>query len=361
MARARGLFCLPGHRRHCQGRSQTPPPDGQWTADADLSDSRLTDSGLGAVQGVAVRDGRLYAYGDLVQANPRIGVIREYDLELKATGRVVWLRRDGKPLILHPTGLTWDHRFGTFLGDTVLKKAVIYQLDWKTAWKDGHLDRAVLQADRRRRGRGTAAAQRLSPSRGEPFWRLPTTATRPPRPSLRPGSSALSQTLEPPRDHPPHSIRPVQPEHALGRRERPLDLRAKRDRRPGLAARHCWTSKGVFSGHVGSPGVRVRSHTFTPHDELEGYWPLDQKRSILAVARRRDNLVLGVIETIEPRGSTPVRRDAEPRSTPHELLACHERRPQDSRIVAQGGLFDADLSLGIGEGLGSAPPIGPAR
>jgi hypothetical protein len=51
--------------------------------------------------------------------------------------------------------------------------------------------------------------------------------------------------------------------------------------------------------------VRLRSLTFTPHDELEGYWPFDQNRSILAVARRRDNLVVGVIETIEPRSSPP--------------------------------------------------------
>jgi hypothetical protein len=86
-----------------------------------LTESRaITDLGLGAVQGVAVRDGKIYAYGDLVQSRPRLGVIREYDLELKPTGRVVWLRTGDKPLILHPKGLTWDRRWGTFLGDTVL-------------------------------------------------------------------------------------------------------------------------------------------------------------------------------------------------------------------------------------------------
>ena len=30
----------------------------------------ITDLGLGAVQGVAVRDGKIYAYGDLMQAVP---------------------------------------------------------------------------------------------------------------------------------------------------------------------------------------------------------------------------------------------------------------------------------------------------
>ena len=34
-------------------------------------------------------------------------------------------------------------RLGTFLGDTVLKKAVIYRLDWARAWQDGNLDHAV--------------------------------------------------------------------------------------------------------------------------------------------------------------------------------------------------------------------------
>jgi hypothetical protein len=37
-------------------------------------------------------------------------IFREYDLELKPTGPVVWLRKGSKPLILHPTGLTWDQR-----------------------------------------------------------------------------------------------------------------------------------------------------------------------------------------------------------------------------------------------------------
>lgn len=126
-------------------KTQTPPPDGEWTANAVVAEPRtITDSGLGAVQGVVVRDGKVYAYGDVVSAKPRVGVIREYDMELNASGRVVWLRRDGKPLILHPTGLTWDPRYGTFLGDTVLKKAVIYRLDWERAWRDGNLDHAVM-------------------------------------------------------------------------------------------------------------------------------------------------------------------------------------------------------------------------
>jgi len=82
---------------------QQPPPDATWLADAALDIERsITDLGLGAVQGVVVRDGKVYAYGDVVKAEPRVGVIREYTQALEPTGRVVWLRKGGKPLITHP-------------------------------------------------------------------------------------------------------------------------------------------------------------------------------------------------------------------------------------------------------------------
>jgi hypothetical protein len=116
--------------------AQQPPPDATWTADAVLEVERaITDVELGAVQGVVVRDRKVYAYGDVFQAKPRVGVMREYTELLEPTGRVVWLRRGGKPLIVHPTGLTWHERWGTFLGDTVKSadptrsRGVIYRLD----------------------------------------------------------------------------------------------------------------------------------------------------------------------------------------------------------------------------------------
>ena len=127
--------------------SQVPPPDSAWMADAVVEKcSKVTDTKLGAAQGVAIRDGRIYAYGDVYSVNPRVGVIREYDLDLKQTGREVWLRKGDRPLIIHPTGLTWNDRWGIFLGDTIkaTKKAVIYRLDWTRAWSEGNLDHAVL-------------------------------------------------------------------------------------------------------------------------------------------------------------------------------------------------------------------------
>ena len=36
-----------------------PPPDGTWTADAEIADAQtFTDNALGAAQGIAVRDGK---------------------------------------------------------------------------------------------------------------------------------------------------------------------------------------------------------------------------------------------------------------------------------------------------------------
>ena len=78
-----------------QARCRRRTASGQPTR--SLTETRaITDLGLGAVQGVAVRDGKVYAYGDVFSAKPRVGVIREYDMDLKPTGRVVWLRRDGQ-------------------------------------------------------------------------------------------------------------------------------------------------------------------------------------------------------------------------------------------------------------------------
>jgi hypothetical protein len=286
---------------------QVPPPDGEWTLNAAVESSRaITDLGLGAVQGVAVRDGKIYAYGDVVFAKPRIGVIREYDLDLKPTGRIVWLSRDGKPLILHPTGLTWDQRWGTFLGDTVLKKAVIYRLDWERAWQDGNLDHAVrdvLDDD--------AAINGCRP----------TLVTL--------GGRTLLATSDYGSVHP--EIRLYDPETLLV---------AKRSSAPGVVIHRVlcgpfnqnmhwdggtgrltcvqnviegrgWRldildlAKAVADGRADAPGVRLRTHTFASHDELEGYWPLDGDRSLFAIARRQDNVVVGVIRSVASRTSLP--------------------------------------------------------
>ena len=120
------------------------PIDADWQANAKIDNLRVvSDERLGAAQGVSYRNARLYFYGDVGAVTPRAGIIREYTLDLKPSGRNICLARHGKPLILHPTGLTWDAHYGCFLGDTVHKVATIYQLDWDRALADGNLDAAV--------------------------------------------------------------------------------------------------------------------------------------------------------------------------------------------------------------------------
>jgi hypothetical protein len=102
---------------------------------------------LGACQGAAQHDGFIYLYGD---ANP--GVIRQYTVtsadppELIFTGLEISLTKDGQNLINHPTGLTWNPQFGTYLGNTITKtkRGTIYHLDWPRMLIERNLNHAIL-------------------------------------------------------------------------------------------------------------------------------------------------------------------------------------------------------------------------
>jgi hypothetical protein len=293
--------------------AQQPPPDSTWVADSSVDvQQSVTDEGLGAVQGVVLRGGMIYAYGDLMGANPRIGVIREYSEGFVATGRVVWLRRGGKPLILHPTGLTWDDRWGTFLGDTIKtsdpakSRALIYRLDWDRAWKDGDLDGAILDVVE-----DDAAINGCRPE----FVTL--------------GGRRLLATADYGDVHP--EIRLYDPETLLstGRSSAPgvvthrvicgsFNQNLHWDEKSGhlicvqnVIAGRGWRldeldlSKAVTDGRADGPEVRVQRSTFPSHDELEGFWPLSSKQGLFAVARRRDNLLRGRFRKTEPRPSPP--------------------------------------------------------
>jgi hypothetical protein len=295
--------------RSGQVAPQGPPPDGSWTADASVENAtKATDEKLGACQGIAIRDGRIYAYGDVYSAKPRVGVIREYDVDLKPTGREVWLRQADRPLIIHPTGLTWHERWGTLLGDTVKKKAVIYRLDWDRAWSDGNLEHAVRDVVD-----DDAAINGCRPT----FVNL--------------GGRTLVATADYGDVHP--EIRLYDPE---------LLLKAHRSSAPGVevARMLCgpfnqnlywdgesgrltcvqnviegrgWRldvidlAKGVADGRASAPGVRVQFLTFPPHDELEGYWPIDAERSLFVTSRREGNIVIGAARAtaarLSPAGS----------------------------------------------------------
>ena len=63
--------------------------------------------------------------------------------------------------------------------------------------------------------------------------------------------------------------------------------------------------RALADGRASGPGVRVGSFTFDPHDELEGYWPLDAERSLIITSSRQDNITLGVIRPTAPHISPP--------------------------------------------------------
>jgi hypothetical protein len=262
-----------------------------------------------------VRDGRVYAYGDVFQAEPRVGVIREYTEQFEPTGRVVWLRRGGEPLIVHPTGLTWHDRWGTLLGDTIKSadptrsRAVIYRLDWERAWKDGDLDEAVLDVVE-----DDAAINGCRPEfvavGGRPL--LATADYGDVRPEIRLYDPAALLAAG-------RSSAPGVVVHRVlcG----PFNQNLHWDAGSGhltcvqnVVAGRGWRldvldlTRAVADGRVEGPRVRVHRLTFPPHDELEGYWPLAGRRGLFAVARRRDNLFAGAFRETEPRPSPPDER-----------------------------------------------------
>ncbi len=121
-------------------------PNGQQSVDIQLGEKQ-TSASLGACQGASQHDGYIYLYGD---AKP--GVIRQYMFmtgcppRLVFTGVEIALTFHGQNLINHPTGLTWNPEFGTYLGNTITatKKGTIYHLDWPRLLIDRNLDNAIL-------------------------------------------------------------------------------------------------------------------------------------------------------------------------------------------------------------------------
>ncbi len=286
-----------------------PPPDASWDANAVLEKSTTrTVEGLGAMQGVSFRDDKIYLYGDVWDAKPRVGVIREYTADYKPTGRVVWLRRDGKPLLVHPTGLTWHERWGTFLGDTVNKKAVIYRLDWKRAWEDGNLDKAVLDTIE-----DDAAVNGCRPEfvtlEGKPY--LATADYGDVHPEVRlydPEKMLASKRTSAPG---------VVAHRVLAG---PFNQNLHWDADKGqltcvqnVIAGRGWRldvldlAKAVADGRASGPKVRVRMLTFMPHDELEGYRPLDKDRGLFVTSSPKNNVIVGDVKTVASQESRPER------------------------------------------------------
>lgn len=103
----------------------------------------LTIQGMGAGQGAEWRDGLFYFYGDR-----GIGVMREFRVidgqTLDYTGNECRFTVKEADTVSHPTGLTWHPEYGTYLGDTVSGKGVIYKIDWERLISDKNLDQAIL-------------------------------------------------------------------------------------------------------------------------------------------------------------------------------------------------------------------------
>ncbi len=105
-------------------------------------DPPITIGGIGAGQGVEMRDGKIYLYGD-----GSTGVVREYDLVgtsgLSYTSRQIQLTVGGRDLVPHPTGLSIAPGMDTVLGNTVSEQGTILMIDWERALANGTLDGAV--------------------------------------------------------------------------------------------------------------------------------------------------------------------------------------------------------------------------
>ena len=105
-----------------------------------------TIAGVGAGQGLALRDGMVYIYGDA-----ETGIIRECRVvrtvgetpRLEPTGRDIALTRDGEDIAPHPTGLAFLDDGTALLGNTVNRVGTILHIDWSRALADRTLDNAV--------------------------------------------------------------------------------------------------------------------------------------------------------------------------------------------------------------------------
>ncbi|MGF1578614.1 MAG: hypothetical protein ACFCD0_04555 [Gemmataceae bacterium] len=286
-----------------------PPPDGEWKSNATLKNPAiLTRTGLGAVQGVSIYRGKIYIYGDRYDVDPRVGVIREFDKDLEPTGKVITLTKNEKPLLLHPTGLTWDDKWGCFVGDTVDQKAKIYQLDWDRALKDGNLDnavRAVILDDAAVNG-----CRPLFVKVGtRTFLATADYGDKTPHVRLYDPAELLKAKLSTAKGVLVHKIE-------CG----PFNQNLAWDANKGqlicvqnVIAGRGWQldvidlGKAIKERNVSARGVRVRKITLPPHSELEGWRDLGDGHSIFVTAHKQDNVIKGrIVRTMlrtSPKGT----------------------------------------------------------
>ncbi|QGJ72363.1 Hypothetical protein PBC10988_40820 [Planctomycetales bacterium 10988] len=278
------------------------PQDSDWEANAILDASeRFTISGIGAGQGVSIHDNHYYFYGDLFNASPRVGIIREYTRQFKPTGREILLQQEGKPIITHPTGLTWDNRWGCFLGDTFEGVATIYQIDWHQALEDGNLDRAIATVIK-----DDAAVNGCRPefvTLGKKRF-ISTADYGDIRPEIRLYRPA--KLLKEKRTSAPgviaHRVNAGPFNQNLHWEESTSELYCVQNVIAGIG----WQidvinlQKAIADGRVDGEGVRVRKWTFNPHQELEGFRVLANRRWLLMTVYGEGNITMGQPQLVDP-------------------------------------------------------------
>jgi hypothetical protein len=283
------------------------PTGEKWTANATLKNVKtVTVEKIGAGQGVSEHDGKFYFYGDVHNANPRCGVIREFDRAFKPTGKLVWLRKNGQPVMIHPTGLTWDKTYGCFLGDTVDKKAKIYQLDWPRALADGTLDNAIIKTIN-----DDVAINGCRPLfvTVKDKTILATADYGETRPMIR--LYDVEKLLANGRSSAPgvvvHSILagPFNQNLAWDAEHKQLTCIQNVIAGIGWQLDVIDLPRAIADGRVDGPNVRVRRVTFVPRNELEGFLALKDDQAIYVTSHHKDNVTIGQIETIPARESAP--------------------------------------------------------
>jgi hypothetical protein len=100
-------------------------------------------SGVGAAQGLEVRDGLVWIIGDA-----DTGVARAFAVDgktrLTPAGPEIAMTVNGEDRAPHPTGLSFEPGGLTYLGNTVADRGTIFLLDWDAAMANGTLDGAIV-------------------------------------------------------------------------------------------------------------------------------------------------------------------------------------------------------------------------
>ncbi len=265
----------------------------------------ITDSSLGAVQGVVVRDRFIYAYGDDRSSGQSTGIIREYTLNLRHTGRLVTLTRNGISIIPHPTGLTWHPEWGTFIGNTVRRKGTILRIDWERAWADANLDNAVLDIIE-----DDAASNGSRPvfvtMDGKTFLASADYMGFSPDLRLYDISAMLKTGKTSSKEVTVHRLDCGQYTQNLHWNSEKGHLTFIRNKWPyawpyrGYHLETIRLSEAVAAGFVSHPSAVVSSVYFDDKGELEGWNPVDETVSVFAVNQKVKNLFTARIKLVNP-------------------------------------------------------------